>query len=147
MGYIPCRANDNVYMKAKTKPNGDLYWSYILVYVDDLLVVDYDADAVMERIKRSYTLKGDTYSEPDRYLGGNIGKYRLNDGKGPDGKGTECWYMSSDDYLQEACKMVRELSEKDGRTWNKKRRSPFYTDYRPETDTSEELGDELASRY
>ena len=65
MGYVSCRADNNVYMKAKTKPNGDLYWSYILVYVDDLLVVDYNADAVMEQIKRSYTLKGDTYSEPD----------------------------------------------------------------------------------
>ena len=61
-----------------------------LVYVDDLLTVDYAADAVMEHIKRSYTLKGDTYLEPNRYLNKNIGRYRLSDGNGPNGKGTEC---------------------------------------------------------
>ena len=43
--------------------------------------------------------------------------------------------------------MVREFPEKDNWQWNKKQKSPFHTEYRPETDTSKELGDKLAPRY
>ena len=43
--------------------------------------------------------------------------------------------------------MVREFPEKDDRRWNKKQKSPFHTEYRPETNTPKELGDKLVPRY
>ena len=140
MGYVPCKADDNVFMKAKTKKNGERYWSYILVYVDDLLVVDEDASTVMERIKESYRLKGDKWEDPKRYLGGTIGRFTLKNG-------IETWSLSSDDYLKEVIKMVKEMCKKDDRRWKRKRHNPFPKDYRPEMDTSDELDDKHASRY
>jgi hypothetical protein len=40
--YKFCRADPDVWMRAKTKPDGFKYWSYILVYTDDLLIVNHE---------------------------------------------------------------------------------------------------------
>ena len=40
LGYAPCEADPDVYMKQKVKPDGTLYHPYIVVYVDDILCVD-----------------------------------------------------------------------------------------------------------
>lgn len=34
--------NLDIWIHAKTKPDGFNYWSYILIYIDDILVVDDD---------------------------------------------------------------------------------------------------------
>ena len=35
-GYVSCKADPDVWMKPKTKPDGFKYWSYVLVYTDDI---------------------------------------------------------------------------------------------------------------
>ncbi|MCK7490470.1 MAG: hypothetical protein MZW92_00710 [Comamonadaceae bacterium] len=47
-GYTSCRADPDVWMRAKTKPDGFQYWSYIMVYTDDLLVVDHEPQVIMD---------------------------------------------------------------------------------------------------
>jgi hypothetical protein len=44
--YKSCRADPNVWMNAKTKPDGSKYSSYILVYTDDLLIVNHEPNHV-----------------------------------------------------------------------------------------------------
>ena len=79
----------------------------MLVYVNDCLLVHHDPNPVMEDLKSRYKLKGDSYGQPDRYLGANVGKYQLNDGK-------EYWSMHPGDYVKLSCKMVHEWSDEDG---------------------------------
>ena len=43
MGYTSCRGENDLWMKPETDPDGDKYYSYILCYVDDVLVVHHDA--------------------------------------------------------------------------------------------------------
>ena len=43
MGYAPCRGDNDLWMKPEIDPDGDKYYSYILCYVDDVLVVHHDA--------------------------------------------------------------------------------------------------------
>ena len=140
LGYLPCRADENVYMKPKRKPNGTKYWAYLLVYVDDCLAVDHMPNDVMEKLMKEYKLKNDEFGEPKRYLGANVGLYELDDNK-------KYWSMSAHDYLQQACKTVRELTEKEGRRWISKRKNVMIEAYRPECDVSNLLGDELSTRY
>ena len=45
-GYTLCKVDPDVWMRAKTKPDGFQYWSYVLVYTDDLLVVDHKPQVV-----------------------------------------------------------------------------------------------------
>ena len=145
LGYSPCRADENVYMKPRRKPDGSKYWSYLLVYVDDCLCVDFFPSEVMEKLRAEYKLKNDEYGEPKRYLGANVGLYELNDGH-------SYWSMSAHDYLKQACKAVKEMTEADGRRWISKgkgtgRKNPMVESYRPECDVSNLLGDELSTRY
>jgi hypothetical protein len=140
MGYKSCPADPDVYMKAECTKEGHEYWSYMLVYVDDCLLVHHDPDPVMEELKSRYTLKKDAYGRPDRYLGANIQKYQLNDGN-------EYWCMHPGDYVKLSCKLIKEWSDTDNRRWTKSRKNAMITKYRPELDMSPELGDDLASRY
>ena len=56
--------------------------------------------------------------------------------------------MSAREYVQEAVRIVKDLLAKEGKTLKKNHVStPFPTSYRPELDTTPELGPELASRY
>jgi hypothetical protein len=43
LGWKPCRANRNLWMKAEMCPDdGMLYWAHILIYIDDILCVHHD---------------------------------------------------------------------------------------------------------
>ena len=56
--------------------------------------------------------------------------------------------MSAREYVQEAVRIVKDLLAKEGKTLKTNHVStPFPTSYRPELDTTPELGPELASRY
>ena len=56
--------------------------------------------------------------------------------------------MSAREYVQEAVRIVKDLLAKEGKTLKTNHVStPFRMSYRPELDTTHELGPELASRY
>ena len=37
IGFIPSKADPDVWMRPATKSNGEQYYEYLLVYVDDIL--------------------------------------------------------------------------------------------------------------
>lgn len=113
----------------------------ICVYVDDLLVVSHDPDAVLEVVQQSFELKGGKGEVPTTYLGATISKVDFQDG-------SSYWAMSPEQYLKNAVKVVEDMLAKDGqRLKGRSVKTPLPADYRPELDNSEELGPELASRY
>ena len=133
-----------MWLKPKVKPNGDEYYSMVLVYVDDVLHFDHEPNIFMQKLETQYRLK-DKAEAPDRYLGANIDKVQLSDG-------TVAWSMASYEYLDSAIKNLEKDLERDKapplRTYGKRAgERPFPINYRPEIDTSPELGDELGSRY
>ena len=140
MGYTSCRADPDVYMKKQCDKEGNKYWSYMLVYVDDCLLVHHDPGPTMDDLKRRYSLKNDAYGEPDRYLGANTDKFHLSDGH-------EYWSMHPYDYVDQVTKMVKQWSIDDNRAWKSKRKNAMSENYAPELDISRELDDDLATRY
>jgi hypothetical protein len=51
MGYKSCKADPDLWLKEETRPNDNLrYYSYILCYVDDILVINHDSISVLNRI-------------------------------------------------------------------------------------------------
>ena len=144
MGYISSKGDPDLWLRPRVKPNGDEYYSMILVYVDDVLHFDHEPNILMTRLESIYRLK-DVAEAPDRYLGANIDKVQLTDG-------TPAWSMSSHEYLTSAIANLDEQLEKDNapplRKYGKRNgERPFPATYRPEVDTSPELGDELTTRY
>jgi Reverse transcriptase (RNA-dependent DNA polymerase) len=101
LDYTSCKADPDVWMRVNTKPSGERYWEFVLMYVDDIMCISHDPQKVMDHIGKVYTLKKGSVGEPTTYLGADIGKYYL-----PDDPTKVRWSMSSDKYLKRAVKEV-----------------------------------------
>ena len=71
IGFVPSRADPDVWLKEATKPTGERYYQWITCYVDDLLAISHDPKSIMANIAKTYDFK-DGAQPPDRYLGANI---------------------------------------------------------------------------
>ena len=46
LGHVSSKAYPDVWLEAKTKPDGTEYYAYVLVYVDDVLQLHHDPDTL-----------------------------------------------------------------------------------------------------
>jgi Reverse transcriptase (RNA-dependent DNA polymerase) len=95
IGFCASKADPDVWLREATKENGDEYYEYMLTYVDDCLIVSHQPSRIISTLENEYKYKLKDVGEPTRYLGAEIGKYRLPDG-------SNAWYMSARLYLQQA---------------------------------------------
>ena len=75
MNFEPSRADPDIWLRMSTNSRGESYRGWIVVYVENLLAISKYPKAIMDYIS-IYDLK-DTASPPDRYLGANVGKWKL----------------------------------------------------------------------
>ena len=75
LGYTPCLADPDVWLKAQITDSIE-YYSYILCYVGDIMVIHADALPVFNRIDMYMKLKVGSVGDPDIYLGAKLGKVR-----------------------------------------------------------------------
>jgi Reverse transcriptase (RNA-dependent DNA polymerase) len=128
IGYQPCLADNDVWYKPETKPNGMEYYAYVLIYVDDILVIHHDAMAALLEINKFFTIKKESMGDPDIYLGCKLRKYTLPNGQ-------EAWLQSPSKYIEEVVRKAGEYFEQEyNLSFPKKVTSPFSPDYRPELD-------------
>ena len=140
LGYRSTKADPDVWIRPQTKPDGFEYYEMVLVYVDDILHLSHDTKPTMDALGKLYLLREDACGEPKRYLGANVGKYQLPDGR-------EVWSMSSNDYIKNAVKNLEETLALESMKLKGKADRPMPSDYRLEIDVSPLLSDELANRY
>ena len=113
--------------------------------MDDILAVSHNPTQIMRQLDSLYRLKedkdtGEKFAPPKTYLGSNMGKHKLSNGN-------EAWYMAADDYVKEAVKVVEATLLEGGQKLATKVSGPIASGYRPELDTSPELGDQQANYY
>jgi hypothetical protein len=140
LGYKPCLADPDLWLKPQSREDGTGYYAYILCYVDDVLVVHDDVQPVLDRIDKFMKLKPGS-SEPDMYLGAKLKKVTLaND--------VVAWSISPSKYVQEAVRNcenhVKENFSVDFQLL-KYAPNPFSINYEPEIDVSRELTPDEAS--
>ena len=144
LGYQPCLADPDLWMKPMIRPDdGAEYWAYILCYVDDVLSISHDADAVLKRLDKYFKLKPGSLGDPDIYLGAKLRRMRLHNG-------VVAWAMSPTKYVAQSVKNVETYIEENlGERWKlpKRAENPFAIGYSPELDGSPELDATLASYY
>ena len=143
-GYSSCKADPDVWMRPKTKPDGFQYWSYILVYTDDLLVVDHEPKVVMDYMASRYTLKPGSVKEPETYLGTQVTKFRIDGADDPD---KPRWAMSSEKYIKQAVADVETELAKVDKCLPTRVTTPVSQGYRPELDQSRELDAKRGQYY
>jgi len=141
MGYLNCRADPDVWMKAKVKPTGEEYWEYVLIYSDDILVMSHEPNVVMVGLTHAYTLKAGSVARPKTYLGADIAEHVFQDAIDP---GTTRWSMSSDTYIKRAVHDVEQHLDDIGEV-PKKQRQQIASGYRPDLDNSPLLDEKLTN--
>ena len=128
IGFKSSEADPDVWMKAAVKPDGEEYYEYILVYVDDILCISHKAKETMRLIAKDFKFKKDEIKPPEIYLGARLERKNLN--------GKNVWTMTSVDYLKAAIKNLEDRLEKKGKKLSTKLGVPMPQDYRPELDAS-----------
>ena len=139
IGFIPTRADPDVWCQPAVKPDGFEYYEYILCYVDDLLAISHDAEKVLKSVQDTFKFKDDKIDKTDVYLGAQLDKMSVD--------GFEGWTMSSEKYVKAAIKNIEQTLAESNQRLPIKCRTPLSSGYRPELDTSPELKTEGLQRY
>jgi hypothetical protein len=93
LGWHPCRADRDLWMKAETRPDDSvLYWAYILIYVDEILSVHHDPGSPLANLDEYFKMKEGSIQVPTFYLGAKLKKTVLSNG-------VVTWGMSSSKYV------------------------------------------------
>lgn len=139
IGFRSTVSDPDVWLRPATKPDGTQYYSYVLAYVDDILAIDLDPDAIMTQIGERFKFKNNEVKEPSSYLGAKLQRRNLH--------GIPMWTMSSENYTAAALKNVEDQLR--GTRWSlpKHVTTPLPPDYHPELDASPELDDKDRTRF
>ena len=144
LDFQPCPADPDVWMPPAKKGDSSPYYNYVLLYLDDALVVSDNAESILQnKIGRYFELKEVLIGLPKIYLGAVIRKAKLDNG-------VDASAASSSQYVQAAVRNVEEYIEKSHhKQWKipNKAETPMRSTYRPELDVSEELSLSDASYY
>ena len=106
--FTSCRADPNVWMRAATKPDGEEYFEYVILYVDDCLVIYHKQEAILrEEIGKHFKLKEESIGPPLQYLGGKLRQVTMANSQ-------KCWSFGSTQYLRAAVDNVEDYLGKKG---------------------------------
>ncbi len=141
LGYTSSLADPDVWFCPACKPDGFEYYAYVLVYVDDILVVSFNPEETMRVVEKSFRLK-DSYAPPTRYLGATIKMWKL-----PGDENTVYWGHSSEEYVKQAIATAEMELGREGKRLQGRFSTPMTTGYRPELDYSPFLNDSAATYY
>ena len=81
MDFIHTQADPDVYRRKSRKPDGKEYYEPLLVYVDDVLACSHDPRAIMDDLALTYDFKEGSVGASNIYLGAEIKKYQVGNGK------------------------------------------------------------------
>jgi hypothetical protein len=140
MQFVPSMADPDVWMRAACKENGYSYYEYLLVYVDDILILSHNPTPILTCIQQFYRLK-DPASDPKTYLGAFIKPWSIP------GDVRRLWSMSSSHYIKEALSNLEKHLQDKGLRLAGKPKTPMKTDYRPELDVSPVLNADQANYF
>jgi hypothetical protein len=135
LGCNICRADQDLWIKSEMGPDdGFLYWSCILVYVDDTMCVHHDPVTPLAKLEEYFKMKEGSIQSPTFYLGAKLKNTVLpND--------VFAWVTSSSKHVQSDVQNVEEYLEAlpGDHTLLRKASGPFAGGYKPELDESPKL--------
>ena len=140
LSFRSTHGDSDVYIQVQTRPDGTDYYEMLLVYVDDILMLSHDTKPIMDGISAQFRLKKDSLGPLKQYLGTTI-KIHTN------GEGSESWVMSSNEYVRATVAEVVEDLDKQGLKLKGKAYQPYNSNYKPELDVTEELGDDGVAKF
>lgn len=141
LGFKSSLADPDVWYRPATKEDGSEHYEYVLLYVDDCLVISNNAENILRReIGKHFKLKEESIGPPTQYLGGKLRQVKMTNGQ-------DCWAFGSTQYVQAAVNNVEEYLAKSGKKLQARAPTPLANEYRPEIDMSDECNEDDASYY
>ena len=112
LNFRPCLADPDVWIRLAQKGDSTPCYDYILLYVDNALVVSDNAESILRgEIGKYFELKEASIGPPKMYLGAGIRKVKLDNG-------LDEWAASSSQCVQAAVRNIEEYVEKSqGKQW------------------------------
>ena len=107
LGFQSYLANPSFWFEAATYKIFNEYYTYIIVYVDDLLIVEKDSQKYMAMLQSKNTVTPSRIGEPKVYLLYYVGKVIYSDIY-------YSWEVRSDSYIIEAINIVQKRFKEDG---------------------------------
>ena len=134
MGFEFSLADNDVWFKRCSRPDGTEYYSYILIYTDNILIVSHSPSFYMTQIQQAYYVKKESIGPPTQYLGQQIKKVN-------DRSGRPAWASSSNTYVNEAVRVIEaqmKILDLSFTKTVKSAKSPFSSNkYNPELNISD----------
>ena len=141
LGFDSCKADPDVWMRPATKSDGSTYYEYVLLYVDDALVVSENPERILrEELGKYFELKEASIGPPDIYLGGKVSSVTLENG-------VKAFSFSASQYVKAAVANVESTLSEKGEKLPCKANTPLSPHYRPEVDVTDELNHTDAAYY
>jgi hypothetical protein len=144
LGYMPCPADPDLWYKEVKQPvTGVLYYSYILIYIYDILCIHHDAMTVLDKLDKYFTLNPSSVGNPSMYLGTKLKLTQMSNG-------VNVWGMSPTKYIKEAVSYCEKHLKSNyyGRyVLPTQDANPFVMEYEPELDETPALDPERASYF
>ena len=144
LNFKSCLADRDMWMRPAIKSDGNTYYEYILLYVDEALVVSENAESILRNeLGRYFHHKEESIGPPTVYLGGRVRNVQLENG---------VWArsFSSSQYVQSAIKNVEAYVGRPENSHLKipsKAETPLTMSYRPELDVLSELTSRDSTYY
>ena len=98
VGFTNTKGDPDVYRRKASKPSGEAYYEYMIVYVDDIICVSHEPHKWMKLLGEIYRLRD--VGTPNKFLGSNIKEWTYSD---EHGHVRNCWALGSETYVKEAC--------------------------------------------
>ena len=123
-----CLADHDLWFYPDINPTDNAkYYSYICIYVDDIMIVSHCPQKYMDMIKSHFLVKPDSIKTPDLYLG--MSCKRTSDG---------IWLLSPNKYTRDFLKIAEKIVNDLGMKIPLKGNHPFSNvQYKPELDSSD----------
>ena len=95
IGFVPTRADPDIWRRPAVKEDGFEYNEYVLCYVDDILAISHKAKDVLKAVQAIFKLKDDKIEPPDMYLGAALSVMEDN--------GVQGWFHDIRQVCQSGC--------------------------------------------
>ena len=141
LGFTSSKADPDVWFRSAKRASGEEYYEYVLLYVDDVIVISEHAEKVIrDEIGQEWTLKEESIGPPSKYLGGMLRLVTL-------ANGVQAWAFGSCQYVHAAVRNVMDHLRKKGDCLPTRVQTPLSCKYRPEIDITPELQGDDAAYY
>jgi hypothetical protein len=141
LGFTSSCADPDVWFRLLKQKTGEQYYKYVLLYVDNVLVISKNAEKVLRtEIGEQWVLKPESIGPPSKYLGGLLRQVTLSNGM-------RAWAFGLSQYVNSAVTNVYTHLQKRGEKLPYKAPTLISSGYWPEIDISPELSKADASFY